>query len=151
MKIIDNVSHLDHGLTPEHLAWLIERFVGRDAFFVETVELPLHLPALTCGVYGPNMGDQPVVEADVRYVVRGDRKWASRVLRHAAAPRPTRKLTVVAGPYGEVPCILYTSYGGPEAPREPGDTSIASLAEIHESRAFWKVHALSSPDTGPRV
>ena len=52
-------------------------------------------------------------------------------------------MTVVAGPDGEIPCRLYTCYGGPCAPREPGDTSLSD-EERAESLAFWLQHALSS-------
>jgi hypothetical protein len=40
-------------------------------------------------------------------------------------------------------CVLFTAYGGPAAPREPGDSSIASWEELTQSRRFWAQHALS--------
>lgn len=142
---IDKVSHLDHGLTPAHVAWLQEKFAGRDAFFIETVTIPEELDPVVCALYGPVMGDEPVGEGEVRYVVREGRNCATRVLRwESITPsRRTRLLTVVAGPAGGAPCTLYTAYGGPAAPREPGDLSLPSWAEIEKSRAFWADHALS--------
>jgi hypothetical protein len=41
--------------------------------------------------------------------------------------------------------ILYTAFGGPAAPREPGDPSLdGNEAGLAESKAFWAEHALSS-------
>lgn len=135
------VSHLDHNLSPAHVAWLLEYFADKDGFFIATVTLPDSLGEVDCGLYGPACGDEPVVEADVTYAVRGTRKCASRLV-----DRPTRKtrvLTVIAGPHEEHKCVLYTSYGGPSAPREPGDLGIATWEQVQEARAFWTDHALS--------
>ena len=141
--LISGVSHLDHGLTPAHLGWLAVKFAGRAAFFIESVELPAELPALDCGLYGPAMGDDPVAEAAVTYAVRPGRKCASRIIPGRPA-RATRWVTIIAGPHDGHPCVMYTSYGGPEAPREPGDLSLGDMAQIQEARAFWAVHALAS-------
>ncbi len=141
MMQITPESHLDHGLNKEHIAWLLEKFADRSAFFLETITLPDHLPEVECGLYGPLCGDEPVVEADVKYAIRGARKCASRLV--ARPLRKTRTLTVIAGPHGDMPCVLYTSYGGPAAPREPGDLGIADWKGIEEARAFWATHALA--------
>lgn len=135
-------SHLDHNLTPEHVAWLLAQFADKDAFFIATVELPENLAPLECGLYGPTVGDEPVAEADVTYAIRGARKCASRMT--ARPVRPTRLVTVIAGPHEDKPCVLYTAYGGPAAPREPGDLTIPSWEEIQKARAFWAEHALST-------
>jgi hypothetical protein len=140
MKITPE-SHLDHNLSPAHVAWLTEQFADREAFFVATVTLPDHLREVECGLYGPACGDEPVAEADVTYGIRGTRKCATRFI--ARPVRMTRTLTVIAGPHGEEKCVLYTSYGGPSAPREPGDTSIADWKGVEEARAFWAQHALA--------
>lgn len=151
MKITSE-SHLDHGLSHEHVMWLIEHFADRSAFFLETITLPIFLPEVECGLYGPICGDEPVPENTVMYKIRGERKYASRVLAlgsflpseaSASGLRKTRTLTVIAGPSGDEPCVLYTSYGGPAAPREPGDPSIGAWESVLESRAFWATHALS--------
>lgn len=134
-------SHLDHGLKQEHIDWLLERFKDREAFFIETVELPTELPPLMCALYGPTMGDPPVVESpDVRYIVRRPRKWTSRVVDRP--DRPTRLVTIIAGPSEGHACVLYTSYGGPAAPREPGDQAIDTGENWLEARDFWAEHAL---------
>lgn len=133
-------SHLDHGLTENHVAWLRERFAGRDAFFLETVALPVELAPLFCGLHGPLMGDDPIPESECTYEVRGDRVGPSRMCSHER--RETRLVTVIAGPHGEDPCVLYTAFGGPSAPREPFDPSLDDAGRA-VSEAFWAEHALS--------
>lgn len=142
MLTITAESHLDHNLTPAHVAWLLERYKKYDAFFIATVTLPDDLEPIPCALYGPSTNDPPVLEADVIYAVRGNRKCASRMVRFPT--RLTWVLTVIAGPSGDQPCVLYTSYGGPLAPREPGDPGIASWADLEAARAFWAEHALAS-------
>lgn len=144
--LIVAASHLDHGLSLAHLVWLRALFADRAAFFLETVEIPGHLSAVECGLYGPLMGDEPIPEIDVRYLVRDNRKCASRVISKPV--RKTRQLTVIAGPQLDDPCVLYTAYGGPAAPREPGDGTIPDWEGVQASRAFWAVHALSVPVSG---
>jgi len=135
-------SHLDHGLSPEHVAWLQRRFADREGFFLETVKLPRHLAPLACGIHGPIMGDAPVPDAEVQMEVRGARAGLSRLC--GRLPRPTRLCTVVAGPDGAEPCVLYTAYGGPAAPREPWSVPREASAEEHMAAAdFWSKHALS--------
>jgi deoxycytidine triphosphate deaminase len=56
-------SHLDHNLTPAHVAFLRSHFAGKTGFFIETVILPHELSDLTCGLYGPTMG-QPIDPRD---------------------------------------------------------------------------------------
>lgn len=139
--IITPDSHLDHGLKPAHLEYLTKRFADRTAFFIETIELPTYLPTVPCGLYGPAMGDEPVLESEVTYRVRDGRAGPTRTCTGWRRGRRTWKLTVVAGPHEGQPCVLYTAYGGPAAPREPWDPSL-SPEEAAESRAFWAVHAL---------
>lgn len=134
-------SHLDHNLSQAHLEWITTHFADRVGFFIETLELPEHLGEVDCGLYGPSLGDEPVDEKEVTYLVRQGRRWTSRVVDRPV--RKTRTLTIVAGPYQDSSCVLYTSYGGPNAPREPGDFSLGTLEEIQASREFWKIHALA--------
>lgn len=141
MQILE-VTHLDHGLMPAHINFLQGKFADRTSFFVETVELPAELPDLSCGLYGPLMGDAPVLERDVFYKRRGIREYNSRLVNRPM--RPTRLMTVVAGPHDGI-MTLYTAYGGPKAPREvysPGLTR----ADVVESEAFWSEHAISAND-----
>lgn len=125
MKITSD-SHLDHDLTPAHLAFLRERFGDREGFSLETIELPTHLESLTSALYGPSVGDPAVPEESVVYVRRNDRNGKSRMID--APLRPTRLMTVIIGPEnGET--ILYTAFGGPSAPREPFDPDLRKALE----------------------
>lgn len=139
--IITSDSHTDHGLNEEHLDFLRKHFKRRNEFFIESCELPENLPALSCGLYGPIMGDVSVPEDVVVWETRGDRGYTSRMVDFPK--RPTRIVTVIAGPHGDEPCILFTAYGGPLAPKGPNDPSRSS-SEIEESEVFWAEHALST-------
>lgn len=164
-------SHLDHSLTEAQLHYLLGRFADRGGFFLETIELPDDLGTIPCGLWGPLMGDPPIAEIDVVRAHRGTRAWASRLVARAA--RPTRQVTVIAGPHDGHPCVLYTAFGGPAAPQEPGDVRrqlaaleakrralpdrspesaehaaiYAQILALREKRAvsdaFWRDHALA--------
>lgn len=138
MKITSD-SHTDHALSPEHVTFIEFVFGTRDAFFIETVAIPPYLPPLPCNLHGPATGGKPIQEAEVVYLRRGERPEASRMV--VREPVPTRLLTVIGGPHGNEPCILYTAYGGPLAPREPWDLSLDDEGR-EESAAFWAIHAL---------
>jgi hypothetical protein len=147
--IVTSASHLDHALTPAVVAYITARFAGRDAFFIETITLPYThngeaLPEVPCGLHGPLMGDAPIPESECTYQVRGERPGPSRMT--ARPVRTVRTLTVIAGPHEGEPCVLYTAFGGPSAPREPFDAALqgpdASEAKA-ASVAFWGEHALS--------
>lgn len=138
--IIHPDSHLDHGLTAEHIAYIADRFAARNSSFAETFVLPDTLPGAPCALYGPVMGDAPITDGDVNMRQRGERPGLSRVVSYPV--RPSRRVTVIAGPHDGHPCVLYTAYGGPLAPREPSDIHADSFAAA-ESRAFWAQHALA--------
>jgi len=131
-------SHVDHNLTEEQIRYLFDRFADRNAFFLETLELPAQLGNVPCGLWGPIMGDPPVNETEVLHERRGARAWTSRVVERPT--RPTRTITVIAGPHDNNPCVLYTAFGGPAAPQEPGDPGCKDPAA---SAAFWREHALA--------
>lgn len=126
-------SHLDHGITDAQLGNLLQRFEGRTGFFIATVELPAELGNVPCALFGPAVGDEPVAESEVVYRKRGDRQWSSRLIE-CAHPRRSRRVTVIAGPHDGEGCVLYTAYGGPQAPREPGDIRL-EMEKLHEDRA----------------
>jgi hypothetical protein len=145
-------SHLDHGLSPQVVDYIMTRFVDRNAFFIETFELPPELGTVPCGLYGPAMGDAPMLaphdiprdlvrsDLQVFFQRRGNREYESHVVR--APSRPTRMVTVIAGPHEEHACILYTAFGGPLTPKEPNDPTCAP-DKLEESRKFWSEHALA--------
>lgn len=142
--IITADSHLDHGLTVAHIAYLLKEFQGRTEFFRTTVDLPPELDAVPCGLYGPTTDHAPVRDGSdpVHYARRGDRSYNSRLVKWPL--RQTRQLSVIAGPHNGHTCVLYTAFGGPISPREPLDPSITSDTEKAESEAFWADHALAA-------
>lgn len=131
-------SHVDHGLTQAQLSYLLQRFGDHDKFFLVTIDLPEDLGTVPCGLYGPLMGDAPVTDDEVTYSNRMGRQWPTRFIE--AASRQTRQVTLIAGPHDGEPCVLYTVYGGPSAPQEPGDPACRDKAA---SEAFWATHALA--------
>ncbi len=160
-------SHVDHGLSEAQLRYLLERFADRDSFFIETLTLPRDLGTVSCGLYGPVMGDSAIGETEVTYAPRGSRAWKSRLID--LPMRPQYEVTVIAGPHEEPcwhcdgsegigswkaripcgtctggkvkhPCILYTAFGGPVAPQEPDDPG---CKDPGASAAFWRDHALT--------
>lgn len=154
--IIVKESHLDHNLSAEQLDFIKKKYADRNAPFKETFELPPELGTVKVALIGPITGFEPVMENEVTYMIRGDRKWASRIFRARYEPskngiimppkRPeapqVRQVTVITDTFNGHPCVLATAYGGPEAPREPGDPHIGSWDELSRSRDFWMEHAL---------
>lgn len=140
MLMICKAGHLDHGLTMEQLRWVLETFGDRSEFFIETVEMPENLGTLPCALYGPLMGDEPITDEQVHLRVRLGREWPSRMVERPV--RGTRKVTIIAGPHAGLPCVLYTIYGGPPAPREVDDPDLPE-ADREEAKAFWSEHALA--------
>lgn len=139
-KIVSE-SHVDHALTQDHLDFILAKFANKSAFFIENVELPKHLASIPCALRGPLVGDEKIPDSECQMVVRGDRKYPSRVCD--LPPKMVRTLTVIGGGLGGEPCVLYTAYGGPVAPREPGDETLSAENKV-TSEAFWAKHALSS-------
>ena len=127
-------------VTPEQLSYIEDRFSDRRSFFVETIELPESLGTVVSELFGPAMGDDPIPEDLVTYRHRDSLPYPSRLIRRE--PRGSRLCTVIAGPYGGYPCVLYTAFGGPSSPREPGDPYLDSDA-LPEAEAFWSEHALA--------
>jgi hypothetical protein len=151
MLIITPQSHLDHHLTMGHLRFILATLGDRSGFFAETVKFPrVDLAALPCALRGPAVGLDPVPDTHVELRARPGRAYPSRLLLpwrdRPAQPEYPRdvlvdRLTVIAGPDGDLPCVLYTAFGGPLAPKEPGDPTLLE-AEREASVAFWAVHAL---------
>lgn len=141
MLVLHGDSHTDH-VPASVLKWLLEKFKDKDGFFIGSVELPEALPELFCGLYGPIMGDPPVVEPDVAYGCRPGRSYESRLCR--MFERKTRLVTVIAGPHSNLPCVLYTAFGGPPSPKEVNDPTLKP-EEREASVEFWSRHALADP------
>lgn len=137
-------SHLDHGLTEAQISYLVQVFAfsDRDGFFIETLELPEELGTLPCALRGPLRGEPPIKEdSEVFYEKRGNRPYTSRMV--AWETTPTRQVTIIAGPHEDYSCVLYTAYGGPLAPKEPGDPTLKP-EEREASERFWSEHALAT-------
>jgi hypothetical protein len=136
MLQVTGESHLDHGISSTVLAHILDLHKDKSAFFIDTITLPESFGTVECGLYGPIMGDEPVT-ADLQ-VQRGPRTWASNMVRRPM--RQVNTVTVIAGPHGDLPCVLYTAFGGPLAPQEPGDPGCRDVAASTE---FWSKHALA--------
>ena len=132
-------SHVDHSLTPSQIEHLLSLFKDTNGFQIATVTLPVGLGTVPCGLYGPTMGDTAIPDMDTRMEARGERAYTSRVI--VAPMRPVRFVTVIMGPHESEPCILYTAFGGPLAPKEPNDPTLTD-DKRDESIAFWSEHAL---------
>jgi len=142
MLTITQQSHLDHNLSLDHIRFVLRVCGDRNAFFIESLQLPDELPSLPCGLFGPVVGHPPIPDSDVVYVNRNGRPWASRVLQTRRALPQSRILTIIGGPTEGLSCVLYTAYGGPLAPRELGDPSLPE-SEREASESFWADHALA--------
>lgn len=137
---ITTESHVDHALSQAQVDYLLDLFKEKEGFFIETVTLPPALGTVPCNLHGPVMGDRPVSESEVEYRLRGVRTYPSRMVPWK--PRQVSQVTVIAGPLKDLPCVWYTAFGGPLAPKEPGDPTLTP-EQREESESFWKEHALS--------
>lgn len=131
-------SHLDHALTHAQRAYVLDMFSDRSEFFIATIELPENLGTVPCGLYGPLVGDAPIAESEVTYCKRGPRAYESRMIERPS--RPSRLVTVIAGPHDGLSCVVYTMFGGPLAPQEPNDPT---CKDRDSSARFWSEHALA--------
>lgn len=134
-------SHVDHvpAVVVEHV---LDRFKDKEAFFIETFELPESLPTLDNALYGPMCGDDSVPESEVRYEPRPGRSNNSRLVDRPI--RQTRTVTVIGGAHDGQPCVLFTVFGGPCSPKEPTDPYLKP-EEVEKSKEFWAEHALAQP------
>lgn len=152
-------SHVDHGIPKVVVDFILKSLRGRTGFFIETITLPeiiehrhgldywqapgqvfaeTKVEPVPCGLH------LDVPESEVHYAKRGDREYTSRLCNRP--PRMVREVTVIAGLHRDLPdvgMILFTIFGGPAAPREPGDPSLEGEA-LEESKEFWKSAALSA-------
>ena len=134
------VFHADHGLVPQHFTAIEKAVEGVQGFFIKVISLD-GLPPLESALYGPSVGDEPVV-VDVELIVRNNRPGPSRMVR-----RPMKRATglVAIGMVNEEGILLFTAYGttgGVVAPREPWDKGL-NEEEKKQAEEFWAVHALA--------
>ncbi len=133
------VFHADHGLVSEHFTAIEKAVEGVQGFFIKVISLD-GLPQLESALYGPSVGDEPVVDAE--FIVRNNRPGPSRMVR-----RPMKSATglVAIGMVNEEGVLLFTAYGnthGIVAPREPWDKGLSETEKI-QAEEFWAVHALA--------
>lgn len=134
------IYHGDHDIPPGLIAWVVAR--QAPGLFAVTVDTEREYP---CGLFGPAMGDNPIEDGEVTLVKRSPDRPPSRLVPY---PRRTRGKITVIGARGATVATsqVFTAYGGPLAPREPGDPSLVEGSPEHaESVAFWAQHALSMP------
>lgn len=139
-------SHVDHHLPAETLRYVIATVETERAtnlghgLVIHTVTLPEAIAPVPCALVGPATGHKPVTEDRVRHEARPPREYTSRLITHPLVF--TREVTVIVGENAGDPAVLYTAFGGPLAPREPGDPTLPEDS-CAESEAFWKDHALA--------
>lgn len=131
--------HKDHGLEAAHIELAEAHAASATGFFIATLELHSDVAPLSCGLHGPAMGDDPILDGEIEMVQRSADRPLSRLC--GRAPRPSRKMTVIGIGAG-ADSQIFTAYGGPAAPREPGDPDLTE-AEAVASASFWSLHALS--------
>lgn len=139
MKITSD-SHVDHGLSEQVIALILERFGAHEGFGIHTLEIPEELGEVKCALIGPLTGHPPVTADQVYFKRRDGRAGESRMVDRPLVS--TRLVTVIHG-YHNGETILFTAYGGPCAPRERYDHTL-SPEERQESIAFWEQHALAT-------
>ncbi len=153
-------SHVDHGIDAKVRDYVLKQFRDRTEFFVEVFEYPesypvypslsnwhvthhgvplydVDLPSVPCALH------MDVPEDEVHYARREEREWKSRMCKRPV--RMVREVTIIAGPHpddADAGMILFTMYGGPNAPREPGDPSLDGQA-LEIAKVFWSCAALS--------
>lgn len=128
-----------HNFNKKILDMIVEKYSDKEEFFIDTFTLVG--VTLLCGLYGPIMGDEPITSSACHMAPRAGREYPSRIVN--GPMRPTDQITVIAGPHEGDPCILYTCFAGPVAPKEPTDPALTDK-ERAESIKFWSEHALSN-------
>jgi len=140
--------HADHGINDaqkEYIFSSIEDMVDDDGFFIREIFMDAcdhvdgkYVPENTlvpCGLYGPAMGDAPVVEAEM--VQRSEDRPADRMIK--APFRQVGYVQAIGIKEGNE-FKLFTVYGGPLAPQNPADPN---CQDIEASTKFWSEHALA--------
>jgi hypothetical protein len=158
MRVLDGVTHLDHGLQPALVEFVLAALADKTArtkvgelgggFCIAEVDLPEELGTVPCALHGPITGSAPVLEAECFRAKRGDRPNESRMVRRP--PTSSAVVTVIMGVSREHPhagTVIFTVYGGPLAPQEPGDPFL-DAEDRPAAEAFWADHALSAEAFG---
>jgi hypothetical protein len=153
VKIVSNFTRFDPGLSGVHIEFLMRmltQLYPQPPATVITVSLslPHGMWGLPCYLYGPTLGDPAVPDSAVTMAPWGGRSFPSRVVPAVLSQcwrwpkRLVRQLTVIAGPYGRDPFVVWRAYGGPPCPPEPHDPD-RGFDDSTEAIAFWSTHALA--------
>ena len=145
-----NIAHDDHGLSDGHVdAVMADPTIAampEGGFVLTVIDIPEGLEALDCALYGPEVGDAPVGDAEVTLEARGGRAGPSRLVDRPH--RPARRMVVVGIKGG----VCFTAYGTrakDPSPMEPWDAdrkcADGKIPEDERARAheFWAAHALA--------
>jgi len=138
-----------HGMSKDHLDFIASHPDVLAARGPVTFELPEKLDPVPMALVGPATGHPPVKENEVHYTNRGGgRSWDSRMIH--GEHQPTRTVTAISVPHKETgKPFLITAFGGPLAPKEPGDKSHTEESR-KASEAFWSEHALLTGKPKPK-
>ena len=141
-------SHMDHAMSEAQRDYALSKIrsgqaevvVGEagPAFFIARVELPAELGKVPCALRGPIVGDAPIENTYDAVRVFGGKERPNTSRMTLLPPVDSSILTAII-----VGGNLVTLYGGPLAPKEPGDPYLTE-GEREESEAFWAEHALSA-------
>ena len=141
--VFPEVAHDDHPITDQQMKWIQTHpdllAEPNGTFLIKVLEMPEELGTIPSGLYGPAVGDGPIMEEDVVYEMRGDRKGSSRKVN--MPNRPARNICVI-GRKGIVAFTIYGTQASEPSPKEPFD-SFANEEEKQKSIDFWSKHALS--------
>jgi len=137
------IFHADHSMTDEQRSFGVQALIDTissqsSPFAAITIDLPSSLGTVPNALYGPECGDEAVLDTEVTMGVRNGRPWSDRLVDRPL--RPSSKLTVIGLQDGD-DLKVFTMHGGPLAPQNPEDPS---CADVNSSKEFWAVHALSS-------
>ncbi len=142
MLVFSKFSHFDHDLPFGILSYLLNKFRDTNEFSITTYDFGAG--EFPCALVGPITGFPSVKETEVFYLKRGIREYESRCVDSSKYQvKNTSLITVIAGPYQDIPCMLYTAFPGPLAPKEVFDPKL-SLDEREHSIKFWSEHALAA-------
>lgn len=149
VRLRDDGHYDAHGITPEHLDWLLAQPQIRKGKGMITLQLPDSLPPVWDSIVGPKAGDPPVQADDPRvyWASRGGgRNWNSRMIR--APHRLSHTITASVGVNPDGSRLLRTAYGGTPGSKELDDPTMKP-DQLPSAREFWSTHALAD-GTNPK-
>ena len=138
------IAHDDHPMSDEQIEWIqthpVISEMEEGEFICQVFEVPVSRGTVPSALYGPSVGDDPITEDEVTYMVRGKPGQESRMI-----DKPVRQAhnMCVIGLVGKIAFTLYGTQANEPSPREPWDEGFASDEEKEFATKFWSEHALS--------